>query len=59
MSHSLKLSQPGVGHNGPEDRGKVAEGHEGVVDGSGQVIVPLQEELEVQHKHSCGQAGKM
>lgn len=50
-----KLSQPGVGHNGPEDRGEVAESHKGVVDGGGQVIVPEQEVLEVQHQNSWGQ----
>lgn len=52
---SLKLSQPGVCHNGPENGGEVAESHKRVVDGSGQVIIPLQEVLEVQHKHRCGQ----
>lgn len=55
-SHSLKLSQPGVGYDGPKDRGQVAESHEGVIDGSGEVIVPAQEVLKVQHEDSCGQA---
>lgn len=30
-----------------------------MVDGGGHVIVPAQEVLEVQHKHRCGQAGKI
>lgn len=51
--NSLELSQPGVGHDGPEDGGEVAEGHEGVVDGGGQVIVPSQEVFEIQHEYSC------
>lgn len=55
---SLELSQPGVSHNGPKDRGQVAESHKSVVDGCGQVFIPLQEVLKVQHQHSCGQAGK-
>ena len=62
MTHflnSLKLSQPGVSHNGPEDGGQVAEGHKDVVDGGGQVIVPEQEVLEVQHEYSCGQVGEI
>ena len=57
-NNPLKLSQPGVGHDGSEDWGEVAESHKSVVDGSGQVIVPVQEVLEVQHKHSCGEAEK-
>lgn len=57
--YSLKLSQPGVSHNGPENRRQVAQSHKGVVDGGSQVIVPAQEVLEVQHKDSCVQAKRM
>lgn len=54
-SHSLELPEPGVGHDGPQDRGQVAESHEHVVDGGGQVIVPVKEVGEVQHEDSCEQ----
>lgn len=57
VNHILKLSQPGISHNGSKDRGQVAESHKSVIDGSGQVIVPVQEVPEVQHQHRCGQAG--
>lgn len=56
-SHSLVLSQPGVGHYCPKDWGEVAQSNEGVIDGGGQVIVPAQEIPEVQHQDSCGQGG--
>lgn len=56
-NHSLILSQPGVSHNGPEDRGQVAESHKSVIYGGGHVIVPMQEVPKVQHQDSCGQAG--
>lgn len=42
----------------PRIGGQVAESHKSVVDGCGQVFIPLQEVLKVQHQHSCGQAGK-
>ncbi len=56
--HSLKLSQPGVGHNGPKDGCQVAESHKDVIDGGGEVIVPVQEVGKVQHEDSCGQAAE-
>lgn len=49
----LELPEPRVGDDGAENGRQVAESHEGVVDGGGEVIVPSQEVLEVQHKHSC------
>lgn len=55
LEDQLELSEPRVGDDGAEDRGQVAESHKGVVDGGGKVIVPSQEVLEVQHKHSCTQ----
>ena len=52
--HSLELPQPGVSHDGPQDGRQVAEGHKGMVDGGGQVVVPAQEVPEVKHQHGWG-----
>lgn len=49
----LELAQPRVGHDGTQDRGQVAEGNKGMVDGGGKVIVPPQEVFKVKHQHSC------
>lgn len=57
-SHSLKVSQPGVSNNGPNNRGEGVQSHKGVIDGGGQVIVPVQGVLKVQHQDGCGQSGK-
>lgn len=54
----LEFSKPGISHDGPQDGREIAEGHKCVVYGCGQVIVPLQEVLKVQHQYSCGEAAK-
>lgn len=53
VGNILVLSQPGVGHDGSEDGGQVAESHKSMIDGGGQVIVPQQEVPEVQNQHRC------
>lgn len=58
MGNILVLSQPGVGHDGSEDGGQVAESHKSVIDGGGQVIVPQQEVPEVQNQHRCGKSSE-
>lgn len=50
---SLELAEPRVGHDGSQDGRQVAQSHEGVVDGGGEVIVPPQEVLKVQDQHGC------
>lgn len=47
-NYSREFSQPGVGDESAENGRQVAESHEGVVDGGGQVVVPLKEPCEVQ-----------
>lgn len=51
--HSLKLSQPGVCYECPQDRRQVAQSNERVVDGCGKVVIPAQEVFEIQNEHSC------
>lgn len=53
----LVLAQPGVGDDGPQDGGQVAERHKGVVDGGGEVLVPSQELVQVKHQHACEAEG--
>lgn len=47
-NYSREFSQPGVGDESAENGRQVAESHEGVVDGGGQVVVPSEEPREVQ-----------
>lgn len=49
----LVLSQPGVSHDGSKDGGQVTEGHKCVINGGGEVIIPEQEVLEVEHQDRC------
>lgn len=56
-SRSLVFSQPWVGHDSPEDRSQVAKCNKDVINGGGQVFVPVQEVREVQHQDSCGRTG--
>lgn len=45
LQDSLELAQPWISYDGSQDGCQVAEGHEGVVDGGGKVIIPPQEVL--------------
>lgn len=56
MGNILILSQPGVSYDGSEDGGEVAQSHKNVIDGCGEVLLPEQEVLEVQHQHRCGKS---
>lgn len=56
MGNILILSQPGVSYNGSEDGGEVAQSHKNVIDGGGEVLLPEQEVLEVQHQHRYGKS---
>lgn len=49
--HWLELSKPGVSHDGTKDGSQVAQGHKSMIDGGGQVIIPMQEVPEIQHQH--------
>lgn len=56
IGNILILSQPGVGYDGSEDGGEVAQSHENVIDGGGEVLPPEQKVFEVEHQHRCGKA---
>lgn len=49
---SLEFPEPGVGDDGAQDGREITEAAESVVDGCGQVVIPLQvgEEVERQHR---------
>lgn len=49
-NYSREFSQPGVGNESTENGRQVAEGHKGMVDGGGQVVVPFKEPCEVQNE---------
>lgn len=55
QANSLEFSEPGVGDDGSQDGSEVAEAAEGMVDGSGEVFIPLQVAEEVQRQHRCNQ----
>jgi len=50
---SLECTQPGVRYEGPQYRREVAEAAEGVVDGGGQVLIPVQVLDKVECQHRC------
>lgn len=56
--HSLKLSQPRVRNERSKDRCQVAQSNKRVVDGCGQVVIPLQEIFEIQNEHRCRKKNK-
>ena len=50
---SLEFTQPGVGYEGPQYRREVAEAGEGMVDGGGQVPVPVQVIDKIECQNRC------
>lgn len=50
---SLVFAQPGVGDDGSQDGREVTEAAESVVDGRGQVLIPVQVADEVVRQHRC------
>lgn len=52
---SLEFSKPGVSDDGPQYRCEIAEASEGMVDGSRQVLVPVQVGHEVERQQRCKQ----
>lgn len=55
---SHELPQPGVSDERPQDGCQVAQGHKGVVDGRGQVIIPIQKVPEVQDEQRLAEGGR-
>ena len=51
--NSLEFTQPGVGDDGPQYGREVAEAGEGVVDGGGEVPVPVQVIDKIECQHRC------
>lgn len=52
---SLEFSKPGVSDDGPQYRCEIAEASKGMVDGSRQVLVPVQVGHEVERQQRCKQ----
>ena len=50
---SLEFPQPGVSYESPQYGREVAEAGEGMVDGGGQVFVPVQVIDKIECQHRC------
>lgn len=55
---SLEFSEPGVSDESSQYGREVAEAAEGMVDGGGEVAVPVQVGEEVERQHRCEQTHK-
>lgn len=53
----LVLAKPGVGYDRPQDGRQVAQRHKRVVDGGGEILVPVQKVVQVKHQHGCEDRG--
>lgn len=58
QANTLEFSQPGVGNDGAQDGSEVAEAAEGMIDGSGEVLVPPEVVEEIQRQHRYDQTDK-
>lgn len=55
---SLEFSEPGVSDDSSQYGCEIAEAAEGMIDSSGEVLVPVQVGHEVERQQRCGQTHK-